>query len=201
MYNENYFTDEEKVLVKQLTSHLIRHAGEILSIGDINAVHAVIKSGIINGHFQRDKYGINPTIRHLNTANLLIENVMPERSMIIATLIYELCKDNNLSTNDVARLFDDDIAKLVRGLIKVSELYRKQSAVENDNFQKLLLTFAEDIRVIIIMIVDRQNLMRTINHHPNEKFVHDIANESRYLYAPLAHRLGLYIIRSELEDL
>ena len=201
MYNENYFTDEEKVLVKQLTSHLIRHAGEILSIGDINAVHAVIKNGIINGHFQRDKYGINPTIRHLNTANLLIENVMPDRSMIIATLIYELCKDNNLSANDVARLFDDDIAKLVRGLIKVSELYRKQSAVENDNFHKLLLTFAEDIRVIIIMIVDRQNLMRTINHHPNEKFVHDIANESRYLYAPLAHRLGLYIIKSELEDL
>ena len=66
MHNENYFTDEEKALVKQLTSRLIRHAGEILSIGDINAVHAVIKRGINNGHFQRDKYGINPTIRHLN---------------------------------------------------------------------------------------------------------------------------------------
>ena len=67
--------------------------------------------------------------------------------------------------------------------------------------RKLLLTFAEDIRVIIIMIVDRLALMRTINHHPNEKMVHDVAYESNYLYAPLAHRLGLYAIKSELEDL
>ncbi|WP_303742488.1 bifunctional (p)ppGpp synthetase/guanosine-3',5'-bis(diphosphate) 3'-pyrophosphohydrolase, partial [uncultured Muribaculum sp.] len=95
----------------------------------------------------------------------------------------------------------DDIAKLIRGLLKVSTLYSKQAAVESDNFRKLLLTFAEDIRVIIIMIVDRLALMRTINHHPNEKMVHDVAYESNYLYAPLAHRLGLYAIKSELEDL
>lgn len=73
--------------------------------------------------------------------------------------------------------------------------------MENDNFHKLLMTFAEDIRVIIIMIVDRLGLMRRINHHPDEKFVRDISSEARYLYAPLAHRLGLYTIKSELEDL
>ncbi len=73
--------------------------------------------------------------------------------------------------------------------------------MEDDNFHKLLFTFAEDIRVIIIMIVDRLQLMRRINHHPDEKFVRDISSEARYLYAPLAHRLGLYTIKSELEDL
>ncbi len=201
MSKEQYFLDEEKVLVKELTKKLIRSAGDILSIADINKVHSIIKTGVSNNHFQRDKYGINPTIRHLRTAILLVENVAPDRSMIIANMLYELCKNEYLSLNEITKQFDEDITKLVRGLLKVSELYRKQSAVENDNFHKLLLTFAEDIRVIIIMIVDRQNLMRTINHHPNQKFVENIANESRYLYAPLAHRLGLYLIKSELEDL
>ena len=81
-------------------------------------------------------------------------------------------------------MFGSDVSKLVHGLINVSSLYKKQAAVENDNFHKLLMTFAEDIRVIIIMIVDRLGLMRRINHHPDEKFVRDISSEARYLYAP-----------------
>ena len=90
---------------------------------------------------------------------------------------------------------------MVNGLLKVSTLYSRNTSVESDNFRKLLLTFAEDIRVIIIMIVDRLALMRAINHHPNEKSVRDVAYEANYLYAPLAHRLGLYAIKSELEDM
>lgn len=201
MSEEKYFIDEEQSQVVDLVKCLIRHAGDILSCNDINTLHAIIKSGIESGSFGRDKYGINPAIRHLRTANMLIDNIVPDRSMIIATMLYELCKDEFLTIGEIEKRFGEDITKLIRGLIKVSQLYQKQAAVENDNFHKLLLTFAEDIRVIIIMIVDRLNLMRAINHHPDEKFVHDIANESRYLYAPLAHRLGLYIIKSELEDL
>lgn len=201
MSEEKYFIDEEQSQVVDLVKCLIRHAGDILNCNDINTLHAIIKSGIESGSFSRDKYGINPAIRHLRTANMLIDNIVPDRSMIIATMLYELCKDEFLTIGEIEKRFGEDITKLIRGLIKVSQLYQKQAAVENDNFHKLLLTFAEDIRVIIIMIVDRLNLMRAINHHPDEKFVHDIANESRYLYAPLAHRLGLYIIKSELEDL
>ena len=92
----------------------------------------------------------------------------------------------------------DDIAKMVRGLLKVSTLYQRGAAVESENFRRLLMAFAEDIRVIIIMIVDRLVLMKIINHHPNEKLVHDVAYEANYLYASLAHRLGLYSIKSEL---
>lgn len=201
MSNETYFDDTERNEVITLTKELIRKSGTMLSISDINVMHAIIKNGIENNRFQKDKYGINPTVRHLRTAKMLIDNIAPDRSMIIATMLYELCKDDFVPMSEVENRFGEDIEKLVRGLLKVSELYKKQAAVENDNFHKLLLTFAEDIRVIIIMIVDRLNLMREINHHPDEKFVHDIANEARYLYAPLAHRLGLYIIKSELEDL
>lgn len=121
--------------------------------------------------------------------------------MAIATLLFNLARSGYVSIEELKAKFDDDIAKLVHGLINISELYRKQAAVEDDNFHKLLLSFAEDIRVVIIMIVDRLSLMRVINAHTDEKFVREISTESRYLYAPLAHKLGLYHVKSELEDL
>ena len=90
---------------------------------------------------------------------------------------------------------------MVRGLRKVTELYRRGTPTDSDNFRRLLMTFAEDIRVIIMMIVDRLVLMKMINHHPAERLVNEVAVESNYLYASLAHRLGLYAIKSELEDM
>ncbi|WP_303746275.1 bifunctional (p)ppGpp synthetase/guanosine-3',5'-bis(diphosphate) 3'-pyrophosphohydrolase, partial [uncultured Muribaculum sp.] len=168
---------------------------------DFKRIRHIISDGIKQNHYRRDRYGINPTIHNLNTAMLLCDKISPDRNMIIAILLFNLCKTEFIPTEELVKEWGDDIAKLIRGLLKVSTLYSKQAAVESDNFRKLLLTFAEDIRVIIIMIVDRLALMRTINHHPNEKMVHDVAYESNYLYAPLAHRLGLYAIKSELEDL
>ena len=121
--------------------------------------------------------------------------------MIIAILIYNLCKNGVIIEESISKTFGNDIAKLIKGLLQVSHLYKKGTAVESENYHKLLLTFAEDIRVIIIMIVDRLSLMRMINHHPDQQFVISIANEAKFLYSPLAHRLGLYKIKSELEDL
>ena len=199
--NQGYFTDEEKVIVKSLAKKLIFKLKENISTEDVNGVHSIVEQGILESKYKRDQYGINPTVRNLNTALLVAENIAPDRSMIIATLLYQLVRHDAVTTKRVAELFGDDVAKIIDGLLNVSQLYQKQAALKNENFQKLLLTFADDIRVIIIMICDRLGLMREINHHPNELFVHDIASESRYLYAPLAHRLGLYTIKSELEDL
>ena len=199
--DQTYFTLEEKALVKQHISQLIAMLGSQVSSHDINTVHNIVKHGIEADYYKRDKHGINPVVRSLRTATMLNELIAPDRNMTIATMVYNLSRLGFVSEDDIARTFGDDVGKMVHGLINVSRLYKKQAAVENDNFHKLLLTFAEDIRVIIIMIVDRLNLMRVINHHPDEKFVHDISSESRYLYAPLAHRLGLYTIKSELEDL
>lgn len=201
MEDELYFRSEERAKIVILTKELLKLNLELLSIADINNVHRIIKQCIVEGHVHRDKYDFNPTIRYMNTALLLSKYIAPDRNMVIATLLYNLCKSDILTEANITAMFGNDVTKLIHGLIKVSMLYKKQAAVENDNFHKLLLTFADDIRVIIIMIVDRFGLMRTINHHPNEKLVHDISNESRYLYAPLAHRLGLYQIKSELEDL
>ena len=196
-----YFTAEERTQVLQLVKDLNDKLGSQLTCDDINTVHDLIKKGITEaGLFRRDQYGLNPVLRHLRTAITLCDAIAPDRNMVIATMIYNLCRDNYLDVERVKTLFGNDIARVVHGLLHVAALYKKQAAVENENFHKLLLTFAEDVRVILVMTADRLALMRAINHHPNEKFVHEIASESRYLYAPLAHKLGLYAIKTELED-
>ena len=198
---QQYFTQEEGRQLLQLVKSLNERLGNQLTCHDINMVHRLIYQGItVAGIFRRDQYGLNPVLRHLRTALTLCDSIAPDRNMVIATMIYNLCRGDYLDVPRVKEMFGDDIAHVVHGLLHVAPLYKKQAAVENENFHKLLLTFAEDVRVILIMTVDRLALMRAINHHPNEKFVHEIASESRYLYAPLAHKLGLYAIKTELED-
>ena len=198
---QKYFMPQERTLVLQLVKSLNNRLGSQLSCHDINTVHRLISGGITQaGIFKRDQYGLNPVVRHLNTALTLCDSIAPDRTMVIATMIYNLCRGDYLDVPRVKKLFGNDIARVVHGLLHVAPLYKKQAAVADENFHKLLLTFAEDVRVILIMTADRLALMRSINHHPNEKFVHEISSESRYLYAPLAHKLGLYAIKTELED-
>ena len=198
---QEYFTPQERSLVLQLVKSLNNRLGGQLTCRDINTVHGLIVGGITQaGIFKRDQYGLNPVVRHLSTALTLCDSIAPDRIMVIATMIYNLCRGDYLDVPRVKELLGDDIARVVHGLLHVAPLYKKQAAVADENFHKLLLTFAEDVRVILIMTADRLALMRAINHHPNEKFVREIASESRYLYAPLAHKLGLYAIKTELED-
>jgi GTP pyrophosphokinase len=198
---QEYFTPSERRLVPQLVKGICDKLGNQISSRDIDTVHDLIQKGINEaGVFKRDQYGLNPVVRHLRTAITLCDSIAADRVMVIATMIYNLCRGDFLDVTRIKELFGNDVGRVVHGLLHVAPLYKKQAAVEDENFHKLLLSFAEDVRVILIMTADRLALMRAINHHPNEKFVHEIASESRYLYAPLAHKLGLYAIKTELED-
>ncbi|MCD8386219.1 MAG: RelA/SpoT family protein [Bacteroidales bacterium] len=196
-----YFNDTERADIIKLSRQLWGYLRSDSAPDDFRKVKTLMAQAVADGLCQRDRYGINPLHHNLQTACLLCEKVSPDRNMALAILLYSLAKDDFISTQDLETQWGADVAKLLRGLQKVAELYSKQAAVESENFRKLLLAFAKDIRVIIIMIVDRLALMRAINHHPNDKFVHDVAYEANYLYAPLAHRLGLYAMKSELEDM
>lgn len=198
---ETYYTDKERKFVISAFRELRIALADDLSYPEIRRIEDIIKGGIAAGKAHRDKYGINPSVRHLNTALLLSRYVGADRNMIIATLLYQICSDDYFSLEDVKAEFGDDVRSIIHGLKNVADLYKKQTKQRDENFSKLMMAFAENIRVIIIMIVDRLALMKAINHHPNQKFVFDIASESLYLYAPLAHRLGLYKIKSELEDM
>lgn len=198
---ETYYTDKERKFVISAFRELRIALADDLSYPEIRRIEDIIKGGTAAGKAHRDKYGINPSVRHLNTALLLSRYVGADRNMIIATLLYQICSDDYFSLEDVKAEFGDDVRSIIHGLKNVADLYKKQTTQRDENFSKLMMAFAENIRVIIIMIVDRLALMKAINHHPNQKFVFDIASESLYLYAPLAHRLGLYKIKSELEDM
>lgn len=139
------------------------------------ALHTTLSRGIEAGLLQRNRYGINPLMHNLETALQMCVEVGSDRSIISAILLHQLCQSDYISLDAIKAHWGDDTSALVEGLIKISGLYSKQAAVMSENFRNLLLTFARDIRVIIIMIVERQVLMRAINHHPNENYVREVA--------------------------
>lgn len=199
----NRLTDTELSTISGAYRQLLRYADEMGDARreDVASLRATLEKSAIEGHFRRDKFGNSALLRSIATATELCRRVSPDRNMVVAILLYPICQTGHHTPEEVASRWGDDIARMVRGLLKVSSLYERGAAVESENFRRLLMTFADDIRVIIIMILDRLVLMKIINRHPNEKLVRDVAYEANYLYASLAHRLGLYAIKSELEDM
>ena len=180
-----------------LRRQLESSAGTLLGAGDREAIAEILRRSPL----ERDRFGFHPAVSAMATAVAICAHIDTDRNMVLAVLLAPAVYASLCSIEEIELLWGEDVAVLVSGLSKVAGLYSHSAVVESDNFRKLLLTFAQDIRVIIIMIVDRLALMRAINHHPAEKLVKDIAFEANYLYAPLAHRLGLYAVKSELEDM
>lgn len=195
-----FSTDETKEL-RRLYRTLRHSLAEAVPYNDFFRVRTAISEAMAGCEMPRDRFGRHPLLHAMATTEELCHGVSPDRSMAVAVMLYNLVKLDLMPQRQLQEEWGDDISRLVDGLRKVAGLYSRQASVQSDNFRKLLLTFAEDIRVIIIMLVDRLVLMRAINHHPSEKLVSEVAMEANYLYAPLAHRLGLYRIKSELEDL
>lgn len=201
MKNKIFLTDDERANFLDSYKMLVRLSKEVISGDERNRIKALIKNAIENDTYLRDKNGLSLLLRNIQTAMILSKEVGIERSMLISVLLYHLVEKEVLNFQNIQAEFGEDVVSIIRRLLKTNSLYSRHAAVDSENFRKLLLTFAEDVRVIIIMIADRLCLMRMINHHPDEKFRTDVAFEASYLYAPLAHRLGLYKIKSELEDL
>ena len=150
--------------------------------------------------YGRDKNGINGLIRNINTALIATTESGLKRTSVIALLLYRPVLKKVITLEEVEKTFDADVTLIIQRLLKTSDLYARNTAVNSENFHHLLFSFAEDVRVILIMIADRLCLMR-LGKQLKEDDRLRLATEASYLYAPLAHRLGLYTIKSELEDL
>lgn len=190
-----YANDTERI------ADLTRQMRPVMEAGDIARIKKAHTKAYNEGKTTKDSFGITDLSNSINTSLVLCHDVNPDRAMVGAVMLLPLVENGSLTTESIAKEWDSDIAGMVEKLIKVDSLYARHAAVESENFRRLLLAFAEDLRVIIIMIARRLALMRAINHHPDENRVKHVAYEAGYLYAPLAHRLGLYGIKSELEDL
>lgn len=195
------FSPEEQKSIRNSLSRIVRRRSSFMQPDDIFALRQMLRDAVAGGFSLRDHYGINLVVRNLATAAELVEQIGPDRPMLAALMTYRLVDAGTVEPEAIKEKFGDDTARLVNGMCKVAQLYKRSVSTNSENFRNLLLTFADDIRVVLIMIVDRLSLMRMLNHHPDEKLVTRVALESRYLYAQLAHRLGLYAIKSELEDM
>lgn len=198
---DDFFTLEEKKELFSLYRHLLQSAGDSISRRDCQKLKKhLIKAAQCN-KLQHNSFGMNPVIRDLQTAVIVAEEIGMKGSCLIGIMLHEIVKSNILKLEEVNAEYGEDVGSIIKGLVKTNELYSKSPAIESENFRNLLLSFAEDMRVILIMIADRVNIMRQIKDSENEDDRNKIANEAAYLYAPLAHKLGLYKLKSELEDL
>ncbi len=198
---ENTLDIAERIRLKLLYGNLRRISSETCSYDDVVKLRKIISEAYEGNMFHRDRFGFHPILLSLDTANSMCESLGADREMILSTVIFRLLQENVLTLEQVKDNWSDEIVSIVNGLIKVHSLYRNQGIIGTENFRNLMLTFAADIRVIIIMIIDRLALMKSLNHHPMEALVKEVAVEAGRLYAPLAHMLGLYKIKGELEDL
>ena len=182
-------------------SELKQAVGENLKPDDEKQVRRMITDAINADKIQRDVFGLNPVLTALQTAVITVKEIGLRRDGVLATLLYSCVAGGYAATENLGQLFGPNVEHIVDGLVRIHNLYKKNPVIESENFRNLLLTFAEDMRVILIMIADRVNLMRQIRDTPNEEARHEVSEEASYLYAPLAHKLGLYQLKSELEDL
>ena len=195
------FTEEEKHACEALTKEIHEMLNDTLSGTDVERLRTHIHSEIEARHIERDRFGLNPVLKALMTAKVAVGDIGLRRDSLLAIMLYESVLRGHYDTTLARKDFGEGVATILQGLVRVQELYSKTPIVESENFRNLLLSFAEDMRVVLIMIADRICLMRQIRDTPNKEAQHEVAEEASYLYAPLAHKLGLYQLKSELEDL
>ena len=195
------FTIEEKEEIQALYQKMREQIASSLQEGDEERLCHLIMETAESRQVQRNVFGLNPILLSFQTALLVVEEIGLKRDSVLAVLLRPNVEEGLLTIEEVREQFGESVARILHGLQRIQNLYQKNPVVESENFRNLLLSFAEDMRVILIMIADRVNLMRQIRDITLEGPKHEVSQEAAYLYAPLAHKLGLYKLKSELEDL
>ena len=202
MGNKDIFDDEDKDLIQAEYDSLVNNLLRCKKPGDKELIDKAFK--IANeAHWNMRRKSGEPYIIHpISVAKIVNQEIGLGAKSIAVALLHDVVEDTEYSLEDVERDFDPKTALLIDGLTKISGTYNKESSssMQAENFRKMLLTISDDLRVILIKIADRLHNMRTLDSMPEHKKM-KIAGETIFLYAPLANRLGLYAIKSELEDL
>ncbi len=201
MNRQLVFTKAERLQAADALQQLRELAAPFLHEGDEQKVRLMVKEALRNHEVQRDVFGLNPIVMSFQTAMIAIEEEGLKRDGVLAIILYTCVSGGSQSVESISQTFGENVGRIIHGLVRIQELYKKNPVIESENFRNLLLSFAEDMRVILIMIADRVNLMRHIRDTHNEEAKRQVSEEASYLYAPLAHKLGLYKLKSELEDL
>ncbi|MDB4497416.1 RelA/SpoT family protein [Flavobacteriaceae bacterium] len=193
--------EEENKEIAKRYKNLLKETYQTLSRSDKLMIRKAFNLSVVAHSNQRRKTG-EPYIFHpISVAKIVANEIGLGAVSITAALLHDVVEDTAYTLNDIERLFGETVARIVSGLTKISSLKKdKDHSIQAENFRKMLLTLHDDVRVILIKVADRLHNMQTMDAMPAHKQV-KISSETLYIYAPLAHRLGLYNIKTELEDL
>ena len=194
------FSADERTEALRLYGELKDRVGDFFEPGEEQKLRSHLLGQMEHQQLHRDVFGLNPIVTSLQTAQILVSETGLKRDAVLAVLLRYSVEQGLMTIEEVEREYGQAVARILHGLQRIQELYKKNPVVGSENFRNLLLSFAEDMRVILIMIADRVNLMRQIRDI-TLPIKQEVSEEAAYLYAPLAHKLGLYKLKSELEDL
>ncbi len=188
-----------KVSFREQYSYLLHLYPTLFTFEERKELRAIIKlyytsfppEGVAPGRSISDKIKI---------VQIVLEEIGLGKAAVLSVLFHELVENKQLSIAEIEKKFNTQVSSIINGMMRVGELYERNASLETENFRKLFLTFAEDVRVILIIIAEHLQIMRTLELFPEENR-QNIARETSFLYAPLAHRMGLYKVKTELEDL
>lgn len=190
---------EKKEILKRYRA-LLRACRSTMQKGDKRMIRLAFDMALQSHQNMRRKSG-EPYIYHpIAVAQIAAEEIGLGTTSIVCALLHDVVEDTDITLDDIEREFGKKVTKIIDGLTKISGVFDYNSSLQAENFRKMLLTLADDVRVILIKLADRLHNMRTMEFMPRDKQL-KISSETVYLYAPLAHRLGLYTLKSELEDL
>ena len=191
-------TEEQKA--KEQFEWLLHNCSRCNTPGDRELIEKAFKLAFDAHKGMRRKSG-EPYIFHpIEVAKIVNQEIGLGPKSVASALLHDVVEDTDYTIEDIENLFGDKIASIIDGLTKISGVFDNKSSLQAENFRKMLLTLSDDVRVILIKLADRLHNMRTLESLPENKRI-KISGETIYLYAPLAHRLGLYAIKTELEDL
>ncbi len=196
-----FFTEEEEVIFKAGFQQLKNALPDMLTQKIEENVLKYITEIAQNNTLERNSFGFNPIICSIQTALISINDIGLKLDSALAIIYYVGYQVGMVSEQTIVNNYGENVLHIIKGIARIKDLYHKKPIIESENFRNLLVSFAEDMRVILIMIADRVNIMRQIRDTKNTEARKQVSEEASYLYAPLAHKLGLYKLKSELEDL
>ena len=168
---------------------------------DWSRLKGLLREGVAKGAYGTDAHGVPTLERCIRTGIVIVEKTGLKKASLLTALFDPMVQQGLIAPEQFREKFGEDAAGLIQGMCRVKELYSKHDSIADENFRKLLVSFAEDVRVIICLIADRYVLMRMLSGTTETDYRLHVTEEARLLYIPMAHRLGLYAIKSEMEDM
>ena len=185
----------------RLYRELVTAAKPLFEAEDWSRLKGLLREGIAKGAYGTDQHGVPGLERCIRTGIVIVQKTGLKKASLLTALFDPMIQQGLIAPEQFKKEFGEDAAQLIQGMCRVKELYSKHDSIADENFRKLLVSFAEDVRVIICLIADRYVLMQMLANTTDTEYRLHVTEECRLLYIPMAHRLGLYAIKSEMEDM